>query len=234
MRSTVLIVSLALCAFCTQAQNVNISYSNGYVERYDISEIAETVFTAASDVSAEYGNIDFVDLGLSVKWATCNLGAAEPYETGQFFAWGETEEKEGYRSDNSATSGYAINWNDKRNDAAFKINGGNWRLPSREEFEELCNDCNSEKVDLNGITCMKFTSKIPGYEDRCIYLPFAGYRTGPYLLLEKANGFYWSSTPCEEIPTNTFSKSLSISNEGVDFDYDYLRHCGFTIRAVAQ
>lgn len=54
-----------------------------------------------TDVEKERAkNHGYVDLGLSVLWATCNLGADDEYESGSYFSWGETQEKGSYTSDN--------------------------------------------------------------------------------------------------------------------------------------
>ncbi len=52
------------------------------------------------DVSGTVQGHDYVDLGLSVKWATCNVGATAPEKEGDFFAWGETATKSEYNWDN--------------------------------------------------------------------------------------------------------------------------------------
>lgn len=233
MKNIVLLVAFWLCTVCAVAQNVVITHKNGYVEKYNVSDITESIFTAKSKVCPEYGNYDYVDLGLSVKWANCNLGAKNPWDMGLYFAWGELSDKDGYRSDNSMTAGQAITWDLKQHDAASQIMKGNWRVPTIEEIQELCEKCNTEKIVFNGVSCMKFTSKIPGYEDRYIILPYTGYCTGPYRLFGGVNGYYWSSTPAS-VPTNTFARCLSITDNGIDPNYEYLRHCGFTIRPVIQ
>ena len=51
---------------------------------------------------------EYVDLGLSVKWATCNVGANAPEEYGDYYAWGETATKSEYTEDNSLTDGLSI------------------------------------------------------------------------------------------------------------------------------
>ena len=77
---------------------------------------------------------EYVDLGLSVKWATCNVGADKPEEYGEYYAWGETEIKESYEPNNYkyVNGGSAVNDKnvlDIENDVAHQKWGGNWRMP---------------------------------------------------------------------------------------------------------
>ena len=127
-----------------------------------------------------------VDLGLSVKWATFNVGATKPEEFGDYFSWGETEPRatyywEGYKwgPQNALTK-----YNDKDNlttlapedDAATANWGNDWRMPTQEEWQELLDNCELTSVTENGIKCLKVTSKKEGYTDKFIILPKAGYR----------------------------------------------------------
>ena len=145
-----------------------------------------------------------VDLGLSVKWASCNLGADSPEKSGNFYAWGETSPKGSYYIN---TYPY---WLDANNDelyddeemlldfdisgtvydAASANLGGKWRMPTREEVGELCYDCKWKWSSINGIEGMSVT----GPNGNSIFLPSAGnyvvttHYTGNF-------GLYWSSTP---------------------------------------
>ena len=114
---------------------------------------------------------EWVDLGLSVKWATCNVGATKPEEYGDYFAWGETTPKATYTKEN-----YTYKENPKSLplsvDAANANWGGNWRMPTREEMEELIEKCTwtftwTEELKLGGY---KVTSKING---KSIFIPTA-------------------------------------------------------------
>ena len=147
---------------------------------------------------------EWVDLGLSVYWATCNIGANSPEESGDYFAWGEVEPKEyydwstyKYRKDGKYTkychhenrgyNGFVDNKEllDPEDDAATVIWGGKWRMPTQKEtyspkeyneLNELIDNCTMEYVTINGVNGVKFTSKIEGYTNRSIFLPAAGYR----------------------------------------------------------
>ena len=151
---------------------------------------------------------DYVDLGLSVKWATCNVGASKPEDNGNLYAWGETEVKEQYTVRTSkwgsmpfSLKKYNINSEDGtvdnkttldlEDDVAQVTWGGNWRMPTREEMDELHDKCTWEWTTLNGVNGYRVTSKKQGYTDRSIFLPAAGYKAnGRYEY--GSNGNYWS------------------------------------------
>ena len=151
---------------------------------------------------------EYVDLGLSVKWATCNVGADKPEDNGNLYAWGETEVKEQYNVRTSkwgfmpfSLKKYNINSEDGtvdnkttldlEDDVAHVTWGGNWRMPTREEMDELHDNCTWEWTTINGVNGYRVTSKKHGYIDRSIFLPAAGYKAdGRYEY--GSNGNYWS------------------------------------------
>ena len=154
---------------------------------------------------------EYVDLGLSVKWATCNVGASKPEEYGNHYAWGETFTKSSYTTDNSVTWGKKLNdiGGDPQYDVARKEWGSIWRLPTKAEFEELLRNCTWTWTTLNGINGCKVTSKKNGNSiflpaagwrdskknDKIIFQPAAGWRNGTSLYGQGTYGKYWSSTP---------------------------------------
>ena len=151
---------------------------------------------------------DYVNLGLSVKWATYNVGADKPEDNGNLYAWGETEVKEQYTVRTSkwgsmpfSLKKYNINSEqgtvdnkttlDLEDDVAHVTWGGNWRMPTREEMDELHDNCTWEWTAINGVNGYRVTSKKQGYTDRSIFLPAAGYKAnGRYEYGSKGN--YWS------------------------------------------
>ena len=143
-----------------------------------------------------------VDLGLSVMWATCNVGANTPEEYGDYYAWGEVETKESYEPNNYkfVNGGSAVNDKntlDIENDVAHKEWGGKWRMPSREEFDELIQNCTWTWTTQKGVNGFLVTSNKPGYTDHSIFLPAAGLRSLSELRLSGNIGFYWTTTPSE-------------------------------------
>ena len=126
---------------------------------------------------------EYVDLGLpsGVKWATFNVGATQPEECGDYFAWGETEPKELY--DESTYS-------EKEEDAATANWGSEWRMPTQAEQDELRTECSwtwMTKNDVNGY-------KVVGPNGNSIFLPAAGYCSGSSLYNVGHKGFYWASS----------------------------------------
>ena len=115
---------------------------------------------------------EYIDLGLSVKWATMNIGAEKISDYGDYFAWGETCSKDDYswgtyKYGTSADDLTKYNYDDNRmslepaDDAAMSNLGGRWRMPTGSEWEELCNKCNCkwEWTTVEGTPGYMVTSK---------------------------------------------------------------------------
>ena len=175
---------------------------------------------------------EYVDLGLSVKWATCNVGASSPTGYGNYYAWGETSTKSRYDDDNCKT------WNDRSlrdirgnssYDAARAKWGGSWRLPTKAECDELVNNCTHHWTTQNGVKGMRFTSKRNG---NSIFLPAAGWRDGTSTDGAGEYGFYWSSTPYESITQDAYY--LCFSSWGDADTGWHLRDSGRTVRPVLE
>ena len=132
-------------------------------------------------------NHAYVDLGLSVKWATMNLGATNPYDSGEYFAWGEIRTKVEfvgcltYEKEMKNISGNPLY------DAAYINWGGNWRLPTTSELQELKTKCTWDWVDNKGYIVI-------GPNGNSIFLPVTGYMSGKELY-DKDTGYYWSDQP---------------------------------------
>ena len=162
---------------------------------------------------------EYVDLGLSVKWATCNVGATKPEEYGDYFAWGETQPKDYY--DNKTTL-------DLSDDAARANWGGSWRMPTKAEQDELRNNCTWTWTTQNGVNGYKVTSKSNG---NSIFLPAAGYRYVSSLNDAGSLGYYWSSSLYTDNPN--FAYSLFFGSSDVVW-YIIDRYYGFSVRPVCQ
>lgn len=164
--------------------------------------VADTL-TLVQEGNPNASSYEAVDLGLSVKWASCNVGAESPEEYGGYFAWGETETKSSYTSDNSVTYGLSISELESRGiigsdgnltaayDAATANWGGDWRMPTLAEMKELINNCSWRWITQNGVNGYKVT----GSNGNSIFLPAAGYRYDPSLYYAGSIGIYWSATP---------------------------------------
>ena len=118
-------------------------------ERTDGIQGAEIIIEYYLDVSYDMvgGNSEYVDLGLSVKWASRNVGAAGPEQTGGFFSWSE-------------------------DDIAHARLGGSWRMPTTKEINELIKKCTWSWASVKGEIGFLITSKKRRYTDRSIFLPY--------------------------------------------------------------
>ena len=177
----------------------------------------------------------YVDLGLSVKWATCNVGASSPSDYGNYYAWGETTTKPTYTEDNSKTFGKDAYNRDIGGDAsldAARANwGGTWRLPTEAEFQELIDNCTWRWTTQGGHNGCKVTSKKKGYESRSIFLPAAGWRLGSSLRGAGEYCLYWSSSPDRSY--SNYACCLSFYGSSIDTDWDY-RYGGRSVRPVSE
>ena len=180
-----------------------------------------------------------IDLGLSVKWASFNLGASKPEESGNFYAWGEIEPKETYSwgtykwcngTENSINK-YTeyVEDNDYNlepgDDAAHVHLGEEWRIPSMKELRELKNNCIWTWTTQDGVNGYKVSSKV---NENSIFLPAAGIHYKTSLLSPGDIGALWSSSYDYEDPP--YAGSLSFSSR---LDWSYMeRFYGFSIRPV--
>ena len=173
---------------------------------------------------------EYVDLGLSVKWATRNIGADNPEDYGHYFAWGETSPKEEYTKENCSTYGKDMDdiSGNAEYDAATANWGGDWRMPTYDEQRELLDRCTwtwATENDVNGY-------KVTGPNGNSIFLPAAGFRYGSSLDDSGSRGYYWSSTPCD-YNLDCSAYYLFFTS---DFQYmsSYYRNLGLSVRPVVE
>ena len=234
---------IALMMTISASAQFYIYCSDGNVIKVDsISMIAPS-----ENVDLHNGH-EYVDLGLSVKWATCNVGATKPEEYGDYFAWGETQPKSNYdwstykwcngsyytQTKYNTNSSYGTVDNkttlDLGDDAARANWGGSWRMPTDAELTELREQCTWTWTTQNGVYGYKVTSKKSGYTSKSIFLPAAGDRYDRSHGDAGIIGYYWSSSLSTGSPYNAWS---------VDFSsgycrYNYYRSYGFSVRPVCQ
>ena len=194
------------------------------------TKTTESPSVTLSDPSGTINGHDYVDLGLSVKWATCNIGASSPSDYGNYYAWGETTTKSEYTEDNSKTYGKNIGdiSGNADYDAARANWGGTWRMPTKAEFEELINKCTWKWVTYKGHKGYKVTSKTNG---NSIFFPAAGWRYGSSLNSVGETGYYWSSTPYESGTSHACSLCFYSSSHSTDWSG---RRDGHAVRPVSE
>lgn len=171
---------------------------------------------------------EFVDLGLSVRWARCNLGANRPEEYGHYYAWGETGIKDNYTEEESLTAGMPLRSisGNPRWDAAAEVMGQGVRMPTEKDFEELMDNCTLEWTVQNGKHGLLVTSDINGNR---IFLPAAGRREGTERCIEEEFGCYWSADPYEK--NRVFAYGFCFSRTGFLWEWDF-RYRGHVVRPV--
>ena len=182
---------------------------------------------------------ELVDLGLSVKWAACNIGASNPNDPGEYFAWGEITSKSEYtwanydyrRNSNTDMKKYNGTDNlqvvDAEEDIVHVRYGGNWRMPTLAELDELRNNCTWEEIKEDGVlVSYKIISKV---NYNYIILPAAGYKDGSSLK-DEHKAHYWTGTRND----NSYSyKARALNNpEHYYQHYGNDRYLGMPVRGV--
>ena len=214
---------------------------------------------AACEPEPKPVTVDVVDLGLSVKWATCNLGATTTNPAGDQYAWGETANKTDYtwetykfysvdetagpqlaKYNTDATLGTPDNLLglEAEDDVATQKLGADWRIPTIDDWDELASYCEWVwTTDENGVKGYKVTSLIDGYTENSIFLPATGsyYKNS---LRQPEAGYYWSST--QGTAYNSGSTVYGYDSQAFyyylsDVEYDWYmadRYYGRAIRPV--
>ena len=201
--------------------------------------------TKNSENNSDTGQFEAIDLGLSVKWASCNVGANSPEEYGGYYAWGETEEKRDYSwatykwcngsyetlTKYCTESFYGTVDNktvlDPEDDVAHVKWGGNWRMPTWIEIKELCNKCTWTWTKVNGVDGQKIT----GPNGNSIFLPATGYREGTGISSRGSYGDYWPSTLREDRSFD--AHYIYFGSNGWEWSSNY-RYKGRSVRPVAD
>lgn len=197
-----------------------------------LSWLCLVFFTLIPGVYAQY-NTKAIDLGLSVKWAAHNIGASQPEQYGNYYAWGETKDKSYYFYDTYEYTDKSVEYQScvdigdhiamTPNDVAHIIWGNGWRLPTENEFIELLQKCEwiwETRGTVSGY-------KIIGPSGNFIFLPAGGKKCGKQEI--EIEGCYWSETVKGGIGRT--SRSLWFTDE-VKKTWGELRISGLLIRPV--
>jgi hypothetical protein len=171
-----------------------------------------------------------VDLGLSVKWASCNVGATTPEGYGGLYGWADPSgTKISTNSDDYPSANPPSEISGTEYDIARAKWGGKWRMPTKAEVQELSGKCTWTWTTQNGVDGMK----VVGPNGNSIFLPAAGYRIGTDMYQVGTYGYCWSGT-LNECDAN-IAYNLDFLNDGSrGVDYCYSRNSGFTVRPVVE
>ncbi len=192
-----------------------------------------------------------IDLGLSVKWASHNVGAKRPEDSGEYFSWGETETKDNFHSSTykyyfkgqvvhpgAAYSSYVYLGEEisgTEYDVAHVKWGRGWRMPTKAEFMELNEKCTFEWVTINGMSGHYIT----GPNGKSIFLPACG-GFGPDLFSFNVQVLYWTGTQLKGVEGHPMPFAMTWygtdenspwGGKGVTYKY---RYEGYPIRPVCE
>ena len=198
-----------------------------------------------------YNGYAYVDLGLpsGLLWATCNVGANHPEDYGFYFAWGETTPKD-YYDWNTYQYANGTSWEDPQltkycnvsgygyngfidnlttllpeDDAATANCGSGWRMPTKDDFQELYNNTTVIWATQNGVNGRLFTAS----NGNTLFLPAAGCRWDDELYGVGDLGGYWSSSLHTVVPGSAWELTFNSDYYGMS---SYGRYVGLSVRPV--
>ncbi|MBR6179944.1 MAG: dockerin type I repeat-containing protein [Prevotella sp.] len=202
--------------FITSNADIN---GDSFISVSDVTALVNLILNNGPKAYLECPDDDhphMIDLGLpsGTKWACCNVGATAPEGYGEYFAWGETSQKDEFIETNylyaSGTDEDGDGWYDDYHadtglwgvwqllgdisgtqyDVAHVKWGGAWAMPSLDQLNELIENCTYEWTAVNGINGGQFTGQNRGK----LFIPAAGYRWGEYLYYDGSYCLCWLST----------------------------------------
>ena len=208
-----------------------------------------TIQTFTTEEQSGPSTGEYVDLGLpsGTLWATHNIGATNPEDYGDYFAWGETTPKSTYSwstykyydgSSNTSnkltkyctSSGYGTVDNKKEldlsDDAAYVNWGNQWRMPSLDQLTELCTECTWTWTQLNGVNGYE----VVGSNGNSVFLPATGCRYAAALLNAGSGGYFWSRSLYTS--DSSYGRGLYFHSGGVYTGYYDNRYYGRSVRPV--
>ena len=206
-------------------------------------------------------NTEYVDLGLDsgTLWAKCNIGATTETDYGVYFQWGDingvsgslagkySDENYSWATDtfNNGSSSFNSTYFDsvkgtvcpnnvlaKEYDAASHIMGGDWRMPTKAEIQELIDYTTNEWVtnyNGTGINGRKFISKTD--TSKYIFIPAAGYCDYGSVDNVGSNGNVWSSSLNTSNPSSASYLYFSSGSCGMNGSN---RYYGWSVRGVRK
>lgn len=169
---------------------------------------AEEKFGEVKSFTTPAQTVEFVDLGLSVEWATVNVGALNPEEAGGLYGFGD---KTLFNVSTQAFDYIHEGIQGTENDLASLFIAGAF-TPSKEQMEELVNNTTKEYTTVNGVAGFRFTAE----NGNSIFLPFTGTRNGETVSNESSLGAYWTADIDEVDRDHAAALSLTESDAKVN------------------
>ena len=218
----ILCIVVAVCGIIIFA-----TYLDDYCE--PAFEESTEIVKCTSETSGTINGYEYVDLGLSVMWATTNLHADNPQNAGRFFQWGNIHDHT-HPEGMANTFGFFdsnVQYADDKHDPARSKMGGRWRIPRKKEIEDLFYLCDWELVIIQNKKCYKIT----GLNGNSIILPLAGYY--------HENGKYYNQESmyfCGELHGLEGVYYISMTDSVVEMDRAYSERYYYAVpvRAVAN
>ena len=186
-----------------------------------------------------------VDLGLpsGTKWATCNLGATDPWEVGNYYAWGETAPKNIYSwdtylygtnpYDNDGADNIGLDISGTVYDVASAVWGEQWKMPTEEQCNELLEQCTTTWTTAYKVNCLKVTGPNGNY----ILLPAAGVSEDGATRQVGERGSYWTSknilTNHHSLGKYAYASTLEVNSSGTSTSMNW-RAYGACVRPVSM
>ncbi len=193
----------------------------------------------ASRIEPWYAQPEAIDMGLSVKWASFNVGAIVPDDYGEYYAWGETMKKASYDWNSyvfgkqDALTKYTKEDGkevlDPEDDAAHVKLAGTWRMPTSAEFEELRSKCTWTWTTIEGVV----GSLVTAQNGNSIFLPAGGSKYQSGISSVGLNGHFWTSSLYHSENATTVAWEFYV-DEIDPRKIGSWRYNGNTIRAVTE
>ena len=243
---SIFVLCMGMCAMAQSS--IYVCEKGGKFTEYLIENLDSISFKKPT-IGTENG-YTWVDLGLSVRWATMNVGATNPEDYGNYYAWGEITTKTTYNWSNYKYGSYNTltkYCNDAKygnesftdelttlkaaDDAATQKWGGNWRIPTIDEWNELLKNCDwkwTNNYNSTGMAGYIVSSKT---NDNSIFLPAADYIDGSELSKAGSRGEYWSSSLSTSYPG--YARILFFLDSDYQSSFSY-RYAGLPIRPVSK
>ncbi len=248
MKKQILAGILTISALAAGAQEhiMRIHMADGTSQTIKVTDVSKITFEKEGDTPVEPQS-RMVDMGLSVMWAAWNIGATEPSDYGNFYAYGEIEPKWDYSVEtyqwinpDYEEGQFYDTWEQyyklgstftgTNYDVAHVKWGEQWRMPTQEEWKELIENCSWSWTAIGDVAGCRATSRING---NSIFFPAAGNMVGTEHTHDQLGCFYWTSSEYDGEPyeeCRNYRANMDATNHSAE-GYDY-PDVGFSVRAV--